>query len=203
VDKITELIIPRSTVESIGQQEIGSLMVGFAWRKNVWQQPHKIVQIVLMQIIGFSTIFTALMLPVDRVLYSYYPPLSQQARSLEVFWVDSSITAIVLIGVNRWIYRRGKQLRKLLKLVEQIEHYNQIVMAIDTLETLARLASNCPDRVPDNILEILTKTRHNLLVALQIESHSEQLRRQPDSSELTLRIANNLVLPNLLCRFKY
>jgi hypothetical protein len=198
VDKITELIIPRSTVESIGQQEIGSLMVGFAWRRSLWKNSRKIAQVVLMQIIGFSTIFTALMLPIDRVLHSYYPPPSQQARALEIFWVDSSITAIILIGINRWIYRRGKQLHKLLKLVEQIEHYNQIVMAIDTLETLARLTNNGSDRSPDSIVEILTKTRHNLLVALQIESHVDRLRQQPSSSDLTLIISTNLIdLQNL------
>jgi hypothetical protein len=198
VDKITELIISRSTVESIGQQEIGSLMVGFAWRKDVWQKPHKIIQVLLLQLIGISMSFTALMLPSDRVLSSYYPPASEQARLIELVWLDSSMTALILLGANRWIYRRGKQLHRFLKLVEQIEHYNQIAIEIATLATLARLTNNCPDRPPDSILVVLTKTRHNLLVALQIESHSERLCQHPNSSEMILAISHNLIdLQNL------
>jgi hypothetical protein len=198
VDEITQLIIPRSSVESIGQQEIGSLMVGFAWRKDVWQKPHKLLQVLLLQTIGISMSFTALMLPIDRVLSSYNPPPSQQARLIDLVWIDGSMTAIILLGANRWIYRCGKQLHRLLKLVEQVEHYNQIVMEIATLETLARLTNNRPDRSPDSILEVLTKTRHNLLVALQIESHSERLCQHPNSSEMMLAISHNLLdLQNL------
>ncbi|WP_310412411.1 hypothetical protein [Chamaesiphon sp. OTE_8_metabat_110] len=206
MDEITKLIISRSTVESIGQQEIGSLTIGFAWRKDVWQKPHKIIQVLLLQVIAISISFTALMLPIDRVLAIYCPPQSQQARVVNLVWIDGAITAMILIGANRWMYRRGKQLHKLLKLIEQIEHYNQIVMEIDTLETLARIVNNCPvgvasqneNRVPASILEILAKTRHNLLIALQIESHSERLCQQPNSSELMLGISHNLIdLQNL------
>jgi glycogen debranching enzyme len=204
LDRFDELIIPRSTVESIGQQEIGHLMVGFTWRKDVWQKPHKFIQMVAIQIVGAGMIFTALMLPVDRVLHVYRTPPSQQERVTQLAWVDGTITVMILIGVNRWIFQRGKQLQRLLKLVAQIEHYNQIVTSIDTLEKLANLTNNRRDLAQaNNMMEILNKTRQNLLVALQIESHSEQLRQRylhqyPNSSELTLSIANNLIdLQNL------
>jgi hypothetical protein len=199
VDRFDELIIPRSTVESIGQQEIGHLMVGFAWRKSVWQKPYKFIQMMAIQSIGAGMIFTALMLPVDRVLHVYHLPSSQSERVIQLAWVDGSITAFLLIGVNRWIFRRGKQLQRLLKLVEQIEHYNQIVTSIDTLAQVANLTNDRHDLDRANhMMEILTKTRQNLLLALQIESYSERLRQRDDyqnanSSELILSIANNLI----------
>ncbi len=200
MDKFTELIIPRSTVESIGQQEIGSLMIGFAWRRNIWRKPHQFIQVILMQIVGAGIIFTALMLPIDRGLHIYRAPPSQQVRLTELVWIDGTITALILAGINRWIYRRGKQLQKLLKLVEQIEHYNQIVKEIDTLARLANLTKDPHDRADTtSILDILLKTRQNLLVALQIESHTERLR-QPNSTQLTLAIANNLIDLQTLAR---
>jgi hypothetical protein len=196
VDKISKLIIPRSTVESIGQQEIGQLMVGFAWRKNVWQKPHKLVQIGLMYIVGVTMLFTAMMLPIDRVLHVYRAPQSQSERIVRLVWLDGTISLLMLIGINRWIYNRGKRLQKLLKLVEQIEHYNQIVTSIDTLEKVAKIAQH-QDEISqsEQMMEILSKTRQNLLMALEIDRY---LRQYPNSSELTLAIANNLIdLQNL------
>jgi hypothetical protein len=196
VDKISKLIIPRSTVESIGQQEIGQLMVGFAWRKNVWQKPHKLVQIGLMYIVGVTMLFTAMMLPIDRVLHVYRAPQSQSERIVRLVWIDGTISLLMLIGINRWIYNRGKRLQKLLKLVEQIEHYNQIVTSIDTLEKVAKIAQH-QDEISqsEQMMEILSKTRQNLLMALEIDRY---LRQYPNSSELTLAIANNLIdLQNL------
>jgi hypothetical protein len=88
-----------------------------------------------------------------------------------------------------------------LKLVSQIEHYNQIVKEIDTLATLASLTKDRDDRADTaSILDILLKTRQNLLVALQIESHAERLRHQPNSTQLTLAIANNLIDLQTLAR---
>jgi hypothetical protein len=196
VDKISKLIIPRSTVESIGQQEIGQLMVGFTWRKNVWQKPHKLIQMGLMQIIGATMIFTAMMLPVDRVLHVYRTPQSQPDRIVQLVWLDGTITLLILIGVNRWICDRGKRLQKLLKLVEQIEQYNQIVTSIGTLEKVADLTHHQGETSQtESMMEILGKTRQNLLVALEIDRY---LRQYPNSSELTLAIANNLIdLQNL------
>lgn len=191
VDKISELIIPRSTVESIGQQEIGQLMVGFTWKKDVWQKPHKLIQMGLMQIIGATMIFTAMMLPIDRVLHVYHPPQSQSDRIMRLVWIDGTITLLMLIGIDRWIYDRGKRLQKLLKLVEQIEHYNRIVTAIDTLEKVADLTHHQGETSQaKNMMEILSKTRQNLLIALEIDRY---LRQYPNSSELTLAIANNLI----------
>lgn len=196
VDKISNLIIPRSTVESIGQQEIGQLMVGFTWRKSVWQKPHKLIQIGLMQIIGATMIFTAMMLPIDRGLNAYHPPQSQSDRVVRLVWIDGTITLLMLVGINQWIYDRGKRLQKLLKLVEQIEDYNRIINSIDTLKKVAEIAQHQGETAQSKqMMEILGKTRQNLLVALEIDRY---LRQYPNSSELTLAIANNLIdLQNL------
>jgi hypothetical protein len=195
-DKISELTIARSTVESISQQEIGQLTIGFAWRKDVYQKPHKFIQMVLMQIIGATMIFTAMMLPIDRVLHVYRSPQSQSERVTQLVWVDGTITLAILIGVNRWILDRGKRLQKLLKLVEQIEQYNQIVMSIGTLEKVANLTNErSGSSSVASMMEILSKTRQNLLLALEIDLY---LREYPNASELTLTIANNLIdLQNL------
>jgi hypothetical protein len=196
IDKIDELIIPRSLVESIGQQETGPLMVGFTWRKNVWRQPYKLIQVGLLQIVGASIIFAAMMLPVDRALHIYRLPQSQSERSTQLVLFDSTITLIGLGGINWWIFNRGKKMQRLLKLVEQIEQYNQIVHSISTLAKVANLTNNqCEPAQISSMIEILNQTRQNLLIALKIDLY---LRQYPHSTDLTISIAHNLIkLQNL------
>jgi hypothetical protein len=196
VDKFNDLIITRSTVESISQQEIGQMMVGFSWRADVWRKPHKFLQMCSIQIIGAGIILMAMMLPVDRVLSIYRSPPSQSERLTRLILVDGAMTTIVLSGINRSIFLRGKRLQRLLKLVAQIEQYNQIVRSIDTLEKVAALTSqHCEPAQIANMMEILAQTRQNLLTALEIDRY---LRHYPNSSELTISIARNLIdLQNL------
>jgi hypothetical protein len=196
VDKFSELIIPRSTVESISQQEIGQMMVGFSWRVDVWQKPHKFLQMCSLQIIGAGIIFMAMMLPVDRVLSIYRSPQSQSERLTQLILVDGAMTLVILGEINRSIFSRGKRLQRLLKLVAQIEQYNQIVRSFDTLEKVADLTSHqCEPAQIASMMMILAQTRQNLLTALEIDRY---LRHYPNSSELTISIARNLIdLQNL------
>jgi hypothetical protein len=196
VNKLDQLIIPRSTVESISQQEIGQLMVGFAWRVNIRRKPFKLIQVGLLQIVGAAIVFTAMMLPVDRVLNTYRSSSSQSARLTQLIWVDGMITIMISSGLNWWIFCKGKRLPRLLKLVDQIEQYNQIVNSIAILEQVANLTNNQSQSAQSaSMIELLNQTRQNLLTALQIDRY---LRQYPNAAELTISIAHNLInLQNL------
>jgi hypothetical protein len=199
VNEFDELIIPRSTVESIGQEEIGQLMVGFTWRADVWRKPYKLIQVISIQIIGAGIIFAAMMLPVDRVSPMANRVLktqSQSERLTQLIWVDGTITVVILAGINSWILHRGKRLQRFLKLVKQIEQYNQIVHSIATLAKVANLTNHsCESAQTSSMMEILSQTRQNLLIALEIDRY---LRQYPNSSQLTISIAHNLInLQNL------
>lgn len=80
MDNLVELIITRSCVESIAQQEITSLTVGFSWRNTLGRQPRKLIQVGLIQLIGLSIIFMLGMLPIDRVLMRSHPSSSNIER---------------------------------------------------------------------------------------------------------------------------
>lgn len=195
LDKFDELIISRTTVESIGQQEIGQMMVGFTWRSDVWQ-PHKLIKVISIQVIGAAILFAAMMLPIDRALNTDRPSQSQSDRLAKLIWVDGTITLATLGGVNSWIFYRGKRLKKLLKLVEQIEQYNRIVNSIATLEKLTNLTNyQCEPSQADSMMEILARTRQNLLIALKIDLY---LRQHLHADELIASITHNLIdLQNL------
>jgi hypothetical protein len=191
VDRFSSLIIPRSTVELIGKHEIGNLMVGFTWRQDVWQQPRKLIQVGLIQIIGAGIIFAAMMLPIDRGLNTYRSSQSQSARSTQLILVDSTITIVILVGINSWIFHRGKRLRRFLKLVAQIEQYNQIIESIITLQQVAILTNHQPESNQTNsTIGILSQTRQNLLIGLEIDRYLDQY---PNSDQLAVSIAHNLI----------
>ncbi len=182
MDKIVELIIPRSTIESISQQEIGDLMVGFTWRKNLWQQPRKFIKLGALQIVGGAIILMAVTIPIDRIVNIHASTMSPPERTTRLLLVDGAVTMAILGSINWWICSRGKRLQKLLKLVEKIERYNQIVRSIETLARVTTIAT--PNAEIDRlriVLDILAQTRHNLLAALEIERF---LRQQDPASDL-------------------
>jgi hypothetical protein len=190
-DKFSSLIIPRSTVELIGNHEIGNLMVGFTWRLDVWRQPRKLIQIGLIQIIGAGIVFAAMMLPIDRSLNIYRSSQSQSERSTQLVLVDGTITIVVLAGINSWILHRGKRLQRLLKLVAQIEQYNQIIESIITLQQVAILTNHqLESNQTDSTIDILSQTRQNLLTGLEIDRYLDQY---PHSDQLAVSIAHNLI----------
>jgi hypothetical protein len=199
MDKFVELIIPRSIVESVSHQEIGDLMVGFTWRKNLWQQPRKFLQMGALQIVGGAIILMAVTIPIDRIVNIHASTISQQERTTRLLLVDGAVTIAILGGINWWICYRGRRLQKLLKLVEKIERYNQIVRSIETLARVTTIAApNAEIERLRIVLDILAQTRHNLLAALEIERF---LRQQDPAGDLTTsfvesapsEIAQNLI----------
>jgi hypothetical protein len=190
MDRFSELIIPRSSIESISQQEITPLMVGFAWRASVWRQPPQFIQVILMQLIAASTIFMVGMIPVDRGLNSPNSSRSQLERMERLIWVNGGMTIALLSGINWWMFERGKRYQRLIKLVEQIEDYNQIINSISTLAKVANLtAMDGSSSQNSQIFDILAQIRHNLLTAVEIDRY---LRQYPNSTGLT-SLARNLI----------
>ncbi len=191
MDEFNALIIPRSTVEAISKQEIGNLMIGFTWRANLWQKPSNLIQVGLIQVVGMGIIAMIVMIPVDRILNITNPTRTPTERIEQSIWVDGLTSLAILGGINYWIFQRGKRLRKLQKLVVQIEQYNQIISSIITLTKVGKLTNSRSefDRMT-SILDILTQTRHNLLMALEIDLY---LRQHPSADELSISIAHNLL----------
>jgi hypothetical protein len=182
MDKFIELIIPRSTVESISHQEISNLMVGFGWRKNLWRQPQQLIQIGAIEIIGAALIFMVSMVPIDRLLNIYYSTTSPTDRTHQTILVSGIFTLVGSIGINAWIYDRGRRLQHLSTLVEKIEKYNQIVKSVETLTTVNNLTTNRIDAPEISIVwDVLAHTRHNLITALEIDRH---LRHRSGSTTL-------------------
>jgi hypothetical protein len=191
MDEFNGLIISRSTVESVSKQEIGNLMVGFTWRANLWRQPSKLIQVGLIQIISASIIFTATMLPVDRVLNPVRLTLPQTVKVQRLVLVNGGIMLVLLGGVNLMVIQRGRRFKRLLKLVEQIENYNRIISRITTIAKISNLASpTIASGETATVINILTQTRQNILTALEIDLH---LRQHPESTELNISIAHNLL----------
>ncbi len=192
MDRFSELIISRSSVESLSQQEITPLMVGFTWRSKIWRQPQQLIQVGLIQSIGAMMIFTIGMIPVDRIFNSSNSLQSPQARMERLIWVDGAMSIGILSGVNWWMFERGKRLQRLIKLVEQIEDYNRIIHSISTLAKVANLTGmDRPASQTTQIFEVLSQSRHNLLTAVEIDRYLRQ-HPHPRSAALT-SMAHNLI----------
>jgi hypothetical protein len=199
MDRFDSLIIPRSTVESLSHQEIGDLMVGFTWRKNLWQQPRKLMQLAAIQLVGGAIILMVAAIPIDRILSVRTPTMTPTQRATQLLLVDGIFTLSVLAGINWWIGDRGKRLQKLLNLVEKIERYNQIVRSIETLVRVTSLTdSNIDGDRITIVMDILAQTRHNLLAALEIDYYLRDRDRSATLTTAFIESAPNEIAHNLI-----
>jgi hypothetical protein len=190
MQEFDELLIPRSTVEELSQQEINNLLIGGSWRRNWWKKPQQVIQIGLIQLVGAAMIFAIAMLPIDRAFQISSSSLSPPTKVSRLIWIDGAITLAILGGINWWMIDRGRRSRQLMKLVEQVEEFNRIVQAITTIARITSLTTPNTGQENEIVLDVLKKTRHNLLTALQIERH---LQQQPLTPASNISIAHNLL----------
>jgi hypothetical protein len=190
MQEFDELLIPRATVEELSQQEISNLTIGGSWRRNWRKNPQQIIQIGLIQLVGAAMIFAIAMLPVDRAFQISSSSLLPPTKVSRLIWIDGAITLAILGGINWWMIDRGRRTRQLIKLVELVEEFNRIVQAITTIAQITNLTTPHTGHDNEIVRDVLKKTRHNLLTALQIERH---LQQQPLTPELNISIAHNLL----------
>ena len=144
-------------------------------------------------------IFMLATIPLDRSLSVHTSPISQRERTERLILVDGIFALTVLGGINWWILYRGRRLQKLLKLVEKIDRYNQIVRSIETIVQLTGITTpNAEIERFTIVFDILDRTRTNLLTALEIDRY---LRHQDRFTTVTTtfiesvpsEIAHNLI----------
>ena len=199
MDRFDELVIGKSEVESLSHQEIGSLMVGFTWRLSLWKEPVRLLQMGCIQVIGAGIIVMLATIPLDRILNVYNKNSSQRDRSTQLIVANGLVTSTVWAGINGWIFYRGKRLRKLLKLVEKIEEYNQIVRSIETLVQVTNLTSkNIESAHIETVLEILRQTRHHLMTGLEVDAYLRQHQRSSFVTNNLVELAPDAIAQNLI-----
>jgi hypothetical protein len=158
---LSELLISHRELEHLTHLEIGPVFVSRTYRPSALKHPKGISSFLLAQLLAIGIISIITLLPVSRFLDSS-PTRNQQ---LPIYC--GTITLAILLGGNYYLIWRQRQARALLRLLDEVDRFNQVIRSAALMQQLSQVGSTARDL--SELLEVLSLTRQNLLDSLQID----------------------------------
>jgi hypothetical protein len=175
---VLQLLIPLREIEHVTEIEVGQVFVAGTFRPSALLRPTTIINFAAKQLLAIGLVWMVGMIPVARWVESNYGelPVHQQ----KFIAINSSLDALVITGWNLYMWRRSKQVKTLLRLLDEIDQFNRILQSVNVVQELAtaRGGMSKPDLEVQRVLQL---TRQNLLAALQVD---RLLRKYRDSNSL-------------------
>ena len=190
--EIEELYISPAEIERVSKLEVSDHIIGgLLWGTYRWPlvSPQRLLTVVITELlmVGVSLMFAT---PVGVVL----------SRNLEA--IDRVVGGIVAIALclytirQLWMIRRAFQLRGFMRLLDEVDHYHQVLEAVELLNQLGSIDS-LEIQITTSVAAALNKARESLVAALITEkilrsrrgllSRREALIEKIEENLLTLR----------------
>ncbi len=165
-----ELIVSQRELEHLTTLEIGELLVANTYRPSALQTFPGISRFLIAQCLGIGIIGMTTVLPVSK-FFDHSPH-----RNQEIPIYCTTITLVMFLGGNYYLHWRQRQVKVLLRLLDEVDRFNQVVRSATLMHQLAQVGSNPPDA--SELAAVLSLTRQNLLASLQIDQllrHSQRM----------------------------
>jgi uncharacterized membrane protein len=160
---LSTLSISAREVEHLTNLEIGNLFVARTYRPSVLIKPQGLWRFGLAQLLAIGLTTMVSVLPVSAVLDRDSPA----TRTTKIPLYCGSISLLILAGGNYYLWQRQQRVRVLLRLLDEVDRFNQVVQSAVLLQQLATVSTaSHPAEDLDRVLQL---TRQNLLASLQID----------------------------------
>ncbi|WP_299410548.1 hypothetical protein [Acaryochloris sp. IP29b_bin.148] len=148
---------------------VGSLWGG-VYRLSVWRQPQHWLRILGIEMITLA-LLGMLSVPIGLIT------LRDTANTHRFLQVTTTATGLMFASWHVRLWHRKRTLRPLMRLLDDIDQYNQLVETVILLDGLTQANRQVP--VPDQppILEALQASRMSLVTALNLERLIRQHQR--------------------------
>jgi hypothetical protein len=167
---LSALMISQQELEHLTTLEIGELFVANTYRPSALRKSSGISRFLLAQCFAIGIIGMTTILPIskffDRSLH----------RNQQIPISCTTITLAVLLGGNAYLNWRQRQVKVLLRLLDEVDRFNHVVRSATLMHHLAQVGTNPPDAA--ELEAVLSLTRQNLLASLQIDRllrHSQSM----------------------------
>ncbi|NJP10011.1 MAG: hypothetical protein HC866_11455 [Leptolyngbyaceae cyanobacterium RU_5_1] len=201
---ITEKELERLTGCDVGPLFVGGILGG-VYRPSIFQTLQRSLAFCLTEVVVFLLVF-AFTLPIGlSLMRDSSNGVNQVPGMLQFLTVTLGMALMVMIAWNVYMWLRGKRLRSLMQLLDEVDRYHAVIGAIAVLDQLEAVGhpqtvlsdANLSQTSLQNrteVLEALRLTRDNLVAGLMTEkilrdSRGLLARRQ----ELIAGIETNLV----------
>jgi hypothetical protein len=166
---LDNLRISSQELDQLTGLDISPFSMGWAYRLGTLNQPQQFLAWLVNQLLTFG-VALIFCVPITLLLGRWLLGIEQTANALKLLPLGIAIAlALTLLWVSILLYR-GKRLKTLGHLLDEIDHYNEMLAAIEILEELKTtnpqflaLESNA------GVLEALHLTRESLICGLMSE----------------------------------
>jgi hypothetical protein len=178
ISNLLQLLIPLREVEHITEIEVGQVFVAGTFRPSSLRKPVTLINFAAKQLLAVGLVWMVGMIPVARWVEGNYGDLATHQSKFVA--INSSLDMLAITTWNLYMWRRSKQVKTLLRLLDEIDQFNGILQSVNVLQELATTRGGVSK--PDlDVLKVLQLTRQNLLAALQVD---RLLRKYRDSDSL-------------------
>jgi hypothetical protein len=164
------LQITEQDLERITGKEISLLFIGSTYRITRFKNPRYLVSFLLSEAITLFLI-SIFSLPISILIFQYLGrPIDNRQAQVEFAVFVFSLTLILFIGWHLFTWTRSKKMACLFHLLDEVDKYNQVIVAVDICDRLKSVGNQSSDlNHRDDILQALEITRDSLICGLTTE----------------------------------
>ncbi len=191
---LQDLKITESEVEKLSGQTLSDILMVNLYQLPLGFSRKQFLSIILNQIVVFGlTLIISLPITLVMIMKTNYAP--DDPRLISLF---SAISLGISLGIalcwNVYMWWKTKPLKELAKLQNEVNKYNQVIVAVEIIDKLAAVVNLEVNLINRNdVVKALKVTRESLICGLQTE---RILRENKDfivrRYELFASIENNL-----------
>lgn len=163
------LLMTSRELEKLCGKEVNDLFVGGICRPSVFRNWQNFLAFAVLElaVAGVLLIFS---LVISLGVFRGAQDLSQGANAIAFIWVSGSLMLCGLLAWNLWMVLARKPLRMLMRLLDEVDRYNELVKTIEVMEQIQAITPS-PERSHDRtvVLTAVELTRDSLVSGLMME----------------------------------
>lgn len=150
---------------------VGGLLGG-VYRLSARRPPQYWLQIWGTEFITLA-LMTMLSIPIGLATLRDQAPV-QTSRFV---WITGTVTTVIFAGWHLYQWHRAQTLQVLMRLLDDIDQYNQLVETVAVLDHLSQASHTVSPPGQQSVLKALSTSRASLVTGLQLEALMRRHRR--------------------------
>jgi hypothetical protein len=190
--RITEREIEILSGLDVSEVFIGGVFGG-VYRFSLFRHPQRLFLFCFTEILVTALTF-AFTLPIGLfALRNSSGTINDFSTIMKFLQVTFGLTMILIIGWNLYMIIKAKTLTTLMKLLDEIDNFHDLLQTVVVLERLEKVANSSTNIIKNDVLEALELIRSSLISGLMAETILRQNRRLlARRNDLLANIENNL-----------
>jgi hypothetical protein len=168
---------------AVNDTYVGGLLGG-TYRFSVFRQAGRLLGFCLTEFV-VAALILMFSLPIGLAIARPDHAIHKAGSNAQFALIVVGVTALVMIARHLHMYMRARSLKLLMNLLDEIDHFHQVLSTVDVLDQLSATGNtvlSTSDR--SNTIEALQTTRNSLVAGLMTENilrnDRGRLTRHPD-----------------------